>query len=269
MRVEKTLRDLYKLIIGKAELTDQGNYYCAVTEWLLDPNNVWYEVGKVVSAVTTVQVHTPDANLQVADTNRSESLKEDAAFELECVINNQTQASSQFSVTWFFQSQGQPKASRRELLRTDRNNIQRYRGNLTADSHKSTLQSVKVSSNNYKLIMSSVAPGDSGVYYCSVEEWVTNGQNQWALQGSDESGRTTLHVHPSAVTLHTKACASPSLFYFLFVYPFIIIIALLALVVYFYLNPKKPQKSSQENHFWAPIEPITDDLKNEEDTSVI
>lgn len=72
-----------------------------------------------------------------------------------------------------------------------------------------------------------------------------------------------------AVTLHTKACASPSLFYFLFVYPFIIIIALLALVVYFYLNPKKPQKSSQENHFWAPIEPITDDLKNEEDTSVI
>lgn len=269
MRVEKTLRDLYKLIIGKAELTDQGNYYCAVTEWLLDPNNVWYEVGKAVSAVTTVQVHTPDANLQVADTNRSESLKEDAAFELECVINNQTQASSQFSVTWFFQSKGQPKASRRELLRTDRNNIQRYRGNFTADSHKSTLQSVKVSSNNYKLIMSSVAPGDSGVYYCSVEEWVTNGQNQWALQGSDESGRTTLHVHPSAVTLHTKACASPSLFYFLFVYPFIIIIALLALVVYFYLNPKKPQKSSQENHFWAPIEPITDDLKNEEDTSVI
>ncbi|XP_078264832.1 immunoglobulin superfamily member 3-like [Rhinoraja longicauda] len=269
MRVEKTLRDLYKLIIGKAEVTDQGNYFCEVSEWLLDPNNVWYKVSKVISAVTTVQVHTPDANLQVADKVKHVSVQEDAAFEIECVITNQTRASSQFSVTWFFQNEGQPKASRRELLHTDRDNIQHYRGDLMADSHKSTLQSAKVSSNNYKLIMTSMAPADSGVYYCSVEEWVTNGQNQWALQGSDESGRTTVQVQPSAVTLHTKACASSSLFYFLFVYPFIIFIALSALAVYFYMNRKKPQKSSQENNLWTPIKPTIDDLKNEEDTSVI
>ncbi|XP_069745324.1 immunoglobulin superfamily member 3-like isoform X2 [Narcine bancroftii] len=268
-QVVKTSKDLYKLIIEKTDVNDGGNYYCHVTEWLLDPNNIWYNVGDAVSARTTVEIHTPGANLHVFDDNKHESISEDAAFELECLIINQTQAQSQFSVTWYFQNEVDPKAPWKKLLQSDRNNILKYYGSLQTNSQKLKFQSAKVSNNNYKLMVQNAAPSDSGIYFCEVEEWVLSSQNQWALQGSNRSGLTTLHVQTSDVTLYSKACASPTLFYFIFVYPFIIFIALIIVAVYFYWNPGKPQTSPKENSLWTPIETIFADPKTEGEASVI
>ncbi|XP_059824338.1 immunoglobulin superfamily member 3-like [Hypanus sabinus] len=268
-RIEKPSNDLYQLIIEKTDVTDQGNYYCNVTEWLLDPNYIWYQVGEAASALMYVQIHTPDANLQVFDENKTVSITEGVVFELGCYIVNQTQAHSQFSVTWYFQNENDLKPSLKMLLQADRNNILQYHDSLQTDFQRLKFQSAKVSNKNYKLIIWNTAASDSGVYFCEVEEWILSPQNQWVSQGSDQSGKTTLHILTSAPTLHSKACASPSFFYFLFVYPFIIFVALMILAAYFYWNPRKPQKTPQQNSLWTPIETIIRDPKNEADASVI
>ncbi|XP_051871289.1 immunoglobulin superfamily member 3 [Pristis pectinata] len=267
-QVEKTSNDLYKLIIERTDATDQGDYYCHVTEWLLDPNNIWYQVGDAASAITTLQVHTPNANLQVSDDNKTVLVNEDADFELECLIINQTGAQSQFSVTWYFQNE-EVKAQQKELLQTDRNNVLQYHGSLKTNFQKLKFQSAKVSNNNYTLIIRNAALSDSGIYFCKVDEWILSPQNQWAIQGSDQSGLTTLRIQASAPTLHSKACASPFFFYFIFVYPFIIFVALIILAAYFYWNPKKPPKPPQENSLWTPIETIIADPKSDVEASVI
>ncbi|XP_020372995.2 immunoglobulin superfamily member 3 [Rhincodon typus] len=265
---EKPSSDVYKLMIQKTDVNDSGNYYCHVTEWLLDPNNIWYKVGEDTSAMTIVQVRTADANLQISNNNTTLSSNENAAVELECQIINQTQRQSQFSVTWYFQDDN-PNTKETALLKTDRNNILQYFGDLQIDPQKMMkFQSVKASSNTYKLIIQKAAQSDSGVYFCDVEEWVSSTQNEWVIQGHARSGSIILQVETPGATLHSKACASPSLFYFIFIYPFIVIIALIIVAFYFYLRPKKPQKPINEKSFWTPIETFIDDPKSEEEENV-
>ncbi|XP_062906800.1 immunoglobulin superfamily member 3-like [Mobula hypostoma] len=268
-QIEKPSNDLYKLTIEKADVTDEGNYYCSVTEWLLDPNYVWYQVGEAASALTYVQVHTPDANLQVSDGNKTVSVTDNVVLELECNIINQTQAHSQFSVAWYFQNENDFKAPLEKLLQTDRNNILQYHGSFQTNLQKLKFQSAKVSNNNYKLIIWYPTASDNGVYFCKVDEWILSPQNEWVCQGSRQSGITTLRILTSGPTLHSKACASPPFFYFLFVYPFIIFVALIILAAYFYWHPRKPKKTPQQNSLWTPIETIIREPKNEVDASVI
>ncbi|XP_059506280.1 immunoglobulin superfamily member 3-like isoform X2 [Stegostoma tigrinum] len=265
---EKPSSDVYKLMIQKTDVNDSGNYYCHVTEWLLDPNNIWYKVGEDTSAMTIVQVRTADANLQISNNNSTLSINENTAVELECQIINQTQRQSQFSVTWYFQNDN-PNTKETALLKADRNNILQYFGDLQVDPQKMMkFQSVKTSSNTYKLIIQKAAQSDNGVYFCDVEEWVSGTQNEWVLQGHARSGSIILQVQTPGATLHSKACASSSLFYFIFIYPFIVIIALIIVALYFYLRPKKPQKPINEKSFWTPIETFIDDPKSEEEENV-
>uniref|UniRef100_UPI00398F5D64 immunoglobulin superfamily member 3-like n=1 Tax=Pristiophorus japonicus TaxID=55135 RepID=UPI00398F5D64 len=252
---EKTSNDVYKLIIQKTDVNDSGSYYCHVMEWLLDPNNIWYKVGENTSAITIVQVHSADANLQLNNNNITVSSSEDAVVEIECCIINQTHMQSQFSVAWCFQ--GDPKAKETTLLQTDRNNILQYYGDLRTDPQKKMkFQSMKASSKTYKLIVQKAALSDSGVYFCNVDEWVSSPQNEWVIQGSARSGSTTLQVQAPVATLHSKACASSSLFYFIFIYPFIIFFALIIVALYFHKRPKKPQKSANNECLWTAIETI-------------
>ncbi|XP_067896829.1 immunoglobulin superfamily member 3-like [Heterodontus francisci] len=261
---EKTSNDVYKLIIQKTDVHDSGSYYCHVVEWLLDPNNIWYKVGENTSAITIVRVHTADTNLQLSNNNITLSSSEDAAVELECHIINQTQTQSQFSVTWYFQNEEDPKAKETALLKTDRNNILQYNGDLHSDPQKKMkFQSVKTSNKIYKLIIQKAALSDSGVYFCNVEEWVMSPRNEWVIQAHARSGSTILRVQSPVATLHSKACASPSFFYFIFTYPFIVIIALIIVALYFHLRPKKVQKSENERNLWMPIETVIDDPKGE------
>ncbi|XP_041067852.1 immunoglobulin superfamily member 3-like [Carcharodon carcharias] len=263
-QAKKPSNDMYKLIIQKTDVNDSGSYYCHVKEWLLDPNNIWYKVGENTSAITVLQVHTADVNLQLGNNNLTISSSEDAVVELECHIINQTQTQSQFSVTWSFQNKESPNAKERALLKTDQNNVLQYYGDLLTDpQRKMKFQSVKASSNTYKLIIQRAAVSDSGVYFCNVEEWVSSPQNEWVIQGHARSGSTILQVQSPVATLHSKACASPSLFYFIFAYPFIVFIALITIVLYLYLRPKKPQKPNNEKSLWTPIETFIDDTKGE------
>ncbi|XP_078088786.1 immunoglobulin superfamily member 3-like [Mustelus asterias] len=261
---EKPSNDVYKLIIQKTDVNDSGSYYCHVKEWLLDPNNIWYKVGESTSARTILQVHTADANLQLGDNNVTVSSSADDVVELECHITNQTQTQSQFSVMWYVQHEEDPKAKETALLKTDRHNIVQYYGDLLTDPQKKMkFQSVKASYNMYKLIIQKAALSDSGVYFCNVEEWVSSPQNEWVIQGHARSGSTILQVQSPVATLHSKACASASLFYFLFVYPFIVFIVLISVGLYFFLRPKKPQKIPNEKSLWTPIETFIDDPKGE------
>ncbi|XP_060689576.1 immunoglobulin superfamily member 3 [Hemiscyllium ocellatum] len=266
---EKPSSDVYKLMILKTDMNDSGNYYCHVTEWLLDPNNIWYKVGENTSAMTIVKVHTADVNLQLSNNNVTLLGNENAAVELECQIINQTQRQSQFSVTWYFQNADNPDTKETALLKTDQNNILQYFGDLPIDPQKMMkFQNIKTSSNTYKLIIQKVVRSDSGVYFCDVEEWVSAPQDEWVIQGHARSGSTVLQVQIPGATLHSKACASSSLFYFIFIYPFIVILALIVVALYLYLRPKKPQKPINEKSLWTPIETFIDDPKSEEEENI-
>ncbi|MGH0154453.1 UNVERIFIED_CONTAM: hypothetical protein FKN15_027067 [Acipenser sinensis] len=60
LQFERTSAESYSLTIQKARLSDSGNYYCQVEEWLLDPRNAWYHLAEANSGVTVVSVLEQD-----------------------------------------------------------------------------------------------------------------------------------------------------------------------------------------------------------------
>ncbi|RXM33923.1 Immunoglobulin superfamily member 3 [Acipenser ruthenus] len=64
LQFERTSAESYSLTIQKARLSDSGNYYCQVEEWLLDPRNAWYHLAEANSGVTVVSVLEQGSSLQ-------------------------------------------------------------------------------------------------------------------------------------------------------------------------------------------------------------
>ncbi|XP_007894046.2 immunoglobulin superfamily member 3 isoform X1 [Callorhinchus milii] len=262
----KVSNSKFKLIIQKPEPRDSGVYYCRVEEWVLNAQNEWYIQGDDLSGLTKLEVQAPESRLQVYKTEVSISVQSKELFHLHCNITSQTKDDSQFAVSWFTlkANQGAHEKKNQEVLKINHNSVFEY----GAEGMKDRLQLERLSNRLYSLTVHNANTGDSGIYYCDVEEWIQSVNNTWYKLGEAQSGLAMVTVETIAPTLHSNICASESMFYFIFIYPFIIFVALIALSIYFYLRPKKPKRSVNDKIFWTPIEKIMGEPKLEEDLTL-
>eukprot|EP00062_Callorhinchus_milii_P011082 gi/632956621/ref/XP_007894048.1/ PREDICTED: immunoglobulin superfamily member 3-like [Callorhinchus milii] len=193
LQFDKPSTGLYTLVLQNANVDDSGWYYCQVEEWLLNPNDVWYKLGEKTSESTVVTVQHPENNLQILKTEQNISMPEDSWIQLDCNISNRTSLDSQLSVTWYVWRMLEPE--RQRIFRLNRNSVFEYGGSAdNAVRLKDRLQFERSSTGLYSLGLQRATTGDSGGYYCHVEEWLLDPQNIWYKVGEDQSGMTAVTV---------------------------------------------------------------------------
>ncbi|XP_055500657.1 LOW QUALITY PROTEIN: immunoglobulin superfamily member 3-like [Leucoraja erinacea] len=251
LQYEKPTNDLYSLILQKATISDTGSYYCNVEEWAVDPNNMWYKLGEDQSGLTTVTVQQPEFKMQLDKTELNITVSEKDLFQLSCNVTQQTQDNSRFAVYWFAWKVKEDIDGivKETILKVDHNSVFGFEA-LTdrAKSMKDRLQFERPSNGLYTLTIHNSGRGDTGNYYCNVEEWIQNANNIWYKLGEDESGLLTVTVQSKGSTLHQAICSNDALFYFIFFYPFPIFgVLLIAILLTRYKTLNAQKKSDAKN----------------------
>ncbi|XP_041115248.1 immunoglobulin superfamily member 3-like [Polyodon spathula] len=186
----------YKLIILQTDLADSGKYYCVVEEWLQDANNIWYSMDKK-SVEIEVDIVSIENKLQVLKTNTTMIVHENKEFKVNCTFSNEVQSTSQFSVIWYYQNSSYAKKT---LLKVKHNSVFEFLG---GDKElMKRIQFYSPSVGTYTLVIQKADVGDSGIYFCQVDEWIINSKNQLDFQSSDVSGFTNVEIHHPEKKLH-------------------------------------------------------------------
>ncbi|XP_072116482.1 immunoglobulin superfamily member 3 [Mobula birostris] len=251
LQFEKSTNDLYSLILQKATISDTGSYYCNVEEWLLDPNDRWYKLGEDQSGLTTVIVQQPEFKMQLDKAELNISISEKDLFQLSCNITQQTQENSQFAVSWFAWKVKKDTDGiiKETILKVDHNTVFGFDTLIDgAKGMKDRLQFERPSNGLYTLTIQNAGKGDTGNYYCSVEEWIQNANHIWYKLGEDESGLVTITVQSKGSSLQQAICSNDALFYFIFFYPFPIFgVLLIAILLTRYKTLNSQKKSDAKN----------------------
>lgn len=264
VQAERLSPRLYTLTLNRAESSDSGTYYCLVEEWLSDPDGAWYRVAREASGFTQVQVRQPEIRLQVEEAESNITVPESGAIRLGCSIPSQSSRDSRFSVSWYVEradseyDELQPgeEGRQRECVFSIGHDAVFGNGNCNPRDEggpSSRLRFERQTSDQYSLTIQGARPGDTGRYYCHVEEWLLNPRNAWYRLATNNSGFTIVNVRArGASSVHSAVCSNESLFYFVFFYPFPIFgILLIALLLVRFKS--RNNNKSQEGKNGAPL----------------
>lgn len=135
--------------------------------------------------------------MQLDKTELNITVSEKDLFQLSCNVTQQTQDNSRFAVYWFAWKVKEDIDGivKETILKVDHNSVFGFEA-LTdrAKSMKDRLQFERPSNGLYTLTIHNSGRGDTGNYYCNVEEWIQNANNIWYKLGEDESGLLTVTV---------------------------------------------------------------------------
>ncbi|NWS12685.1 IGSF2 protein, partial [Pachyramphus minor] len=186
---QRVSRNVFWLQILAANLGDRGRYYCVVEEWLWLVDG-WHKLGEGTSGRTTLEFKLPGEQLQVEKTNHSVSAREGKEVTLRCLLQGARLPDTRLSATWF------------QVKKSGLNSP------LLTLHHDGTIQSPqeglagrlclrRPTAGDFSLTLSRLQRGDTGLYYCQVQEWQQQGEGKnWALQASACSGYTQLTTVP-------------------------------------------------------------------------
>ncbi|XP_077198402.1 immunoglobulin superfamily member 2 [Paroedura picta] len=221
---EKVSSHLYKLSILPVDYDAHGTYYCVVEEWVWSVDSGWYILGKMESGKTIVNFKPSENELHIESTNHSITITENEDVTLKCCLQSQMHSTSHISISWFKVS---VHSSTETLLKIKDNGIIEY-GNVTMARR---LRPYCPSAGDFHLTIQDVEMGDSGLFYCHVEEWAVNCSTAQVQQASAQSGYSELVVLPPVSTNSTEICSSASVFHFLLFYPLVMFLILMAAIL--------------------------------------
>lgn len=185
----------YTLTLLGARIEDSGSYYCHVEEWVLDPNQAWYQLAKDASGMTELVVRMPDLNLQLDQLPRNLTVLEGNSFTVTCQVLNRTLPESRLSLEWLVWRAGE--SERRTLARLSTEAItlpppeEEDRGNPDLPSRLFLSQPTP---GLYTLTLHTAEEQDSGAYSCRVQEWLQDPGRQWYKRAEDRSAATYVSV---------------------------------------------------------------------------
>ncbi|XP_062390758.1 immunoglobulin superfamily member 3-like [Sardina pilchardus] len=190
----------FELALRQTGASDSGVYTCQVQEWLQDPSGEWYSLPpKTATVEVTISEKPSNFRLDKASTQTKE--REGGQVDLTCsIISGVDDPSSHFSLTWYFQSPSTGSDSPTLTLLT-----YSQQGDLTYGDDPAGLQSrlrfSRTDPKTYRLTVANVEPGDSGKYWCGVEQYQHGCTGVWEKKGSGETGVTQVIVEPIAASL--------------------------------------------------------------------
>ncbi|XP_068127115.1 immunoglobulin superfamily member 3-like [Hyperolius riggenbachi] len=195
LRLEVLSSGQYTLTLLGARLEDSGSYYCHVEEWVLDPNQAWYQLDKDASGMTELSVRMPDINLQLDQLPRNLSFLEGESVTVTCQVLNRSLPESRLSLEWLVWRAGE--SERRTLARLSPDAItlppteeeDRGSSELLSNVHLS-----QPSPGLYTLTLHGAEEQDSGAYSCQVQEWFQDPGRQWYKRAEDRSAATYVSV---------------------------------------------------------------------------
>ncbi|XP_036964951.1 immunoglobulin superfamily member 2-like [Acanthopagrus latus] len=185
--MKRTKGPSFELSIRQAQISDGGSYTCEVVEWLQDPRGDWYELSPV-SRTTNVTVLEPENNLSIEknELELNRSLSQD--FTIPCHITSRSSNDSEFQVTWFWQEVAETKQLPIFIA---------YRDATLHDSSGmgDRLRFRHPLPNQFSLTVTKLDLGDSGLYFCEVEEWIPSLPHGWRKVAVEKSGNLTVYVN--------------------------------------------------------------------------
>ncbi|XP_056416174.1 immunoglobulin superfamily member 3 [Hyla sarda] len=195
LQLEELTPGHYTLTLRGALQEDSGGYYCQVEEWVLDPNQAWYQLAKDSSGLTEVNVKKPDNNLQVDQLPRNVSSLEGESFMVTCQVLNRTLPQSRLALEWLVWRAGEPE--RRTVARVPLDGIALTTGedeDRGGSEVPSRLHLWQPSPGLHTLTLQQAEEQDSGAYSCRVQEWLQDPRGQWYRRAEERSAATYVSV---------------------------------------------------------------------------
>lgn len=133
-------------------------------------------------------------NLVLVQKDAEVNVSTSQEFTVPCHITRQSSKESEFQVMWFRQEESTGN-KRRLIFASYRNST------LQAFEKSDQLRFNRPLHNNYSLTVSKLAPADTGVYFCEVEEWLPSPSHGWRKVATQMSGYFTVNVFSPGQTL--------------------------------------------------------------------
>ncbi|XP_040278711.1 immunoglobulin superfamily member 3 [Bufo bufo] len=195
LQLEELTPGNYTLTLLGARREDSGSYYCQVEEWVLDPNQAWYQLAKDTSGLTEVNVKMPVINLQVDQLPRNISSLEGESFTVTCRVLNRTLPQSRLSLEWMVWGAGESERSTVSRISPDGVALPPSEDEDRGGSELSSrLHLGQPSPGLYTLTLLRAEEQDSGAYSCRVQEWLQDATGKWDKRAEERSAATYVSV---------------------------------------------------------------------------
>ncbi|KAM8857731.1 immunoglobulin superfamily member 3 [Synchiropus picturatus] len=196
----------FRLSVTRAGRREAGKYQCTAVLWRRNYDNSWSRVANRTSNLLGISVVQPESKLRVQKSNQSQVHLEDSRVRINCSISSQTSKDSQHAVLWFVRRAG---GSEDELLlRIERSGAFEYGAYAEEERLRRRLQAERLSPRLYVLTLNRAESGDSGAYYCLVEEWLSDPDGDWYRLARERSGLTQVLVKRPDVRLQVDELES-------------------------------------------------------------
>ncbi|KAM4699380.1 immunoglobulin superfamily member 3-like [Discoglossus pictus] len=258
LQLVATERGNYSLIILSVGLEDAGTYHCQVEEWRqIVAGGDWRMEASDVSGFLELTVSAPAHNLSLDVTEVTLSVPQaQQSITLPCQVLSITSSGSALSVTWW-------KSLGHLVFSVSHDGLFNY--SREGDPGDDRLKFERLSEMNFQLRILRPQVTDTGVYHCSVQEWVQRPRGVWYPRTESRAGNIAVTVHPAGYSFISQVCSSPSLFHFFMVYPLLLLI-LVAVLVWVYLRVRRKRRGgtycSTQQKLWTPMHPTSIPITN-------
>lgn len=186
IRVEKMRGDTFSLSLYNALPEDEGEYRCAVTEWLqtgTEPEVNWEKIGEK-SATKTVTVKTVESSFMVSASSRTPSITFGDSFDLLCLVKPRHNPRVPTSVTWRFMPAGteaddEDQGEFKDLVTFTREGTLQWGEQLLGLGTRTTVDRSH-SNTNFRLSVTRAGRREAGKYQCTAVLWRKNYDNSWS-----------------------------------------------------------------------------------------
>uniref|UniRef100_A0A3Q2YND8 Immunoglobulin superfamily, member 3 n=1 Tax=Hippocampus comes TaxID=109280 RepID=A0A3Q2YND8_HIPCM len=184
----------FRLSVTRAGRREAGKYQCTAVLWRKNYDNSWSRVANRTSNLLGISVFQPESKLQVLKKNQSLVNLEDSRVRINCSITSQTSPDSHHAVLWYVRRAAAGTEADELLLRIERSGALEYGTYADEERLRRRVQAERLSPRHYALTLNRAESGDSGTYYCLVEEWLSDPDGAWYRLSRDTSGFTEVRV---------------------------------------------------------------------------
>ncbi|CAL8389917.1 unnamed protein product, partial [Gadus morhua 'NCC'] len=197
----------FRLSVTRAGRREAGTYQCSAVLWRRNYDRSWSRVANRTSNRLGISVVPPVSKLRMQKTNQTQVHLEDSRVRINCSVASQTSADSQHAVLWYvWRAAGD--GPHELLLRIERSGAFEYGAYAEEERLRRRVQAERLSPRLYALTLNRAETGDSGTYYCLVEEWLSDPDGAWYRLARDASGFTQVSVRQPEVRLQVEEAES-------------------------------------------------------------